>query len=120
MTRGTCAVQRSISIKEARELQEDFTQQAQDQLQTFQQTAKSAREAESPLGLSTSQRTSSSLVLPPKQLPERGPAPNNRHLRQIVRSGSTCAPQVLPPPADAPVEHGSLALLVLQWKLNIL
>ena len=108
-------MQRSNSIKETRELQEDYVQKAQDQLDSFQQAAKLASNTASQSELTATQLTQPGLVLPPKQIPEKAPAPNTRHLRQIVRTGSKSASQVTKAPAcfvisDDNAQGGQLVL----------
>lgn len=88
LTCGPCSLQRSNSIKKTRELQEDFVQQAESQLELFKQNSQSFSDTASRSALNAAQTSSQGPALPMKQPPQRAPAPTTRHLRQILRSRS--------------------------------
>ena len=87
-------MQRSNSIQETRELQEEFVQKAESQLETFHQIRRTASDTAPQSELNTSQKSGTGQGLPLKQIVHKAPAPTTRHLRQIVRTGSKTARQV--------------------------
>ena len=89
-----CAMQRRNSIKETRDLQEDFVHKAESQLETFQQTVHSMSDTASQSELNATQISLLDQRLPLKQIPQKAPAPTTRHLRQILRTASKSARQV--------------------------
>lgn len=87
-------MQRSNSIKETRDLQEEFVHKAESQLETFQQTMQSMSDTASQSELNATQTSLSDQRLPLKQIPQKAPAPTTRHLRHILRTASKAARQV--------------------------